>query len=358
MFVTAESIAAKRKAIDALEADWLKDLAEYARSGDWQTAGYFNVASALRHTSRIDQGVAQGYVNLARKLDALPLVAAAFAAGDISLRHAQVIAKATTAKRAGTMSQVEDKLVDIAREHTPKDLSGVVQSLTDAIDGDGGAQADAEAYDANALYMSSTLDGRWDIKGSCDRLTGEVIMAALDARMACDRQKHDARRAPARRMDALFEICRRPLDAGELGESHGVRPHLTLVADVDDLPGATPGLLTKVRGDLRRNGHLSATTLDLLLCDCDVSRVIMAGKSEVLDVGRATRTVTAAQWKALVVRDRHCQAPGCDRPPEACQAHHIVHWTRGGPTNLENLQLLCWHHHRHRHIHDAQARAA
>jgi hypothetical protein len=157
MFVTAESIAAKRKAIDALEADWLKDLAEYARSGDWQTAGYFNVASALRHTSRIDQGVAQGYVNLARKLDALPLVADAFAAGDISLRHAQVIAKATTAKRAGTMSQVEDKLVDIAREHTPKDLSGVVQSLTDAIDGDGGAEADAEAYDANAVGHQGQL---------------------------------------------------------------------------------------------------------------------------------------------------------------------------------------------------------
>jgi hypothetical protein len=133
---------------------------------------------------------------------------------------------------------------------------------------------------------------------------------------------------------------------------------VNLVADVDDLPGATPDLLVKVRGDLRRNGHLSATMLDLLLCDCDVSRVITAGKSEVLDVGRATRTVTAAQWKALVVRDRHCQATGCDRPPEACHAHHIVHWTRGGPTNLENLQLLCWHHHRHRHMHDAQARAA
>ncbi|MCU1468813.1 MAG: hypothetical protein JWM72_4741 [Actinomycetia bacterium] len=125
MFVTAESIAAKRKVIDALEADWLQDLAEYARSGDWQTAGYFNVASALRHTARIDQGVAQGYVNLARKLDALPLVAAAFAAGDISLRHAQVIAKATTTKRAAAISQVEDKLVDIARQHAPRELSGV-----------------------------------------------------------------------------------------------------------------------------------------------------------------------------------------------------------------------------------------
>jgi hypothetical protein len=355
MFVTAESIAAKRKAIDALEAEWLRDVAEYVRSGDWQAAGYFNAASALRHSSRIDQGVAQSYVNLARKLDALPAVAAAFAEGDISPRHAQVIANATTARRAETIAWVEDTLVEVAREHTPKELSDVVRALTDEIDGDGGAAADQEAYAANALYVSSTLEGRWDIRGSCDPLTGQVIVDALDARMACDRQKNDPRRAPARRMDALFEICRRPLDHGELGESHGVRPHVSLVADVDHLPGTTPDLLVQVRGDLRRNGHLSATMLEMLLCDCDASRVLVAGKSEVLDVGRATRTVTGAQWKALVVRDRHCQAPGCHRPPRACQAHHIVHWTRGGLTNLENLQLLCWHHHRLRHIQDAQA---
>jgi hypothetical protein len=44
--------------------------------------------------------------------------------------------------------------------------------------------------------------------------------------------------------------------------------------------------------------------------------------------------------------------------PSSCQAHHVVHWTRGGPTNLDNLRLLCWNHHRERHNHDARARAA
>jgi HNH endonuclease len=117
-------------------------------------------------------------------------------------------------------------------------------------------------------------------------------------------------------------------------------------------------LVAKVRTERRHNGHLSAATLERLTCDCDISRVVTAGRSEVLDVGRATRTITPAIWKALVVRDQHCQAVGCDRPPDTCQAHHIVHWTRGGPTNLQNLQLLCWHHHRHRHTNDAQARAA
>ena len=112
--------------------------------------------------------------------------------------------------------------------------------------------------------------------------------------------------------------------------------------------------------DRERNQRLSDNTLEMLMFDCKLSRVIVAGQSEILDVGRATRTVTAAQWKALVIRDGHCQAQGCRRGPSDCQAHHIDPWgaPHFGPTNLENLQLLCWYHHRKRHSHDARARAA
>jgi hypothetical protein len=81
----------------------------------------------------------------------------------------------------------------------------------------------------------------------------------------------------------------------------------------------------------------------------------MFGKSEILDVGRTTRTATNAQFRALIARDRHCRAPGCNEPPNRCQAHHTRHWTRGGPTDLDNLELLCRHHHRQRHIEDARA---
>ena len=58
------------------------------------------------------------------------------------------------------------------------------------------------------------------------------------------------------------------------------------------------------------------------------------------------RLVTAAIWKALVVRDRHCRFPHCTRPPIMCHAHHITHWIDGGATSLDNLLLLCGHHHR------------
>ena len=83
-----------------------------------------------------------------------------------------------------------------------------------------------------------------------------------------------------------------------------------------------------------------------------LSRVITDGPSQILDVGRATRVVNTALWNALVVRDQHCQWAGCTMPPGFCEAHHIVYWTNGGPTNLANLKLLCWYHHRQTHAHD------
>ena len=75
-------------------------------------------------------------------------------------------------------------------------------------------------------------------------------------------------------------------------------------------------------------------------------------------VGRASRTVTAAQWRALVVRDRTCIVAGCNRRPAQCQAHHVRHWLDGGPTDLDNLVLLCHAHHHDHHDrgHDLQHR--
>jgi hypothetical protein len=82
-----------------------------------------------------------------------------------------------------------------------------------------------------------------------------------------------------------------------------------------------------------------------LACDAGVARVLTDGPGTVVDVGLASRTATPTQHRLLARRDRGCVFPGCDRPPGWCQAHHIVHWVDGGPTDLDNLCLLCSHHH-------------
>ncbi len=68
-------------------------------------------------------------------------------------------------------------------------------------------------------------------------------------------------------------------------------------------------------------------------------------RSQPLDVGRSTRTVPPHLRKAVIHRDRHCQFPGCGQPPARCDAHHLIHWSQGGPTALGNLKLLCKFHH-------------
>jgi Domain of unknown function (DUF222) len=89
MFASLEVIAKLRKELDAAEAAWLREVAAYDRSYDWRAEGFMNPASALRHACHMSQGVARGHLELARKLEDLPEVAAAFADGEISARHAR-----------------------------------------------------------------------------------------------------------------------------------------------------------------------------------------------------------------------------------------------------------------------------
>ena len=91
-----------------------------------------------------------------------------------------------------------------------------------------------------------------------------------------------------------------------------------------------------------------------LACDAKVIPLVLGGPSEPLDVGRLTRSCPPALRRALVFRDGGCRYPGCDRPPEWTDVHHIVHWTDGGPTSLTNCVLVCRHHHTLLHEHGQQ----
>jgi Domain of unknown function (DUF222)/HNH endonuclease len=93
-------------------------------------------------------------------------------------------------------------------------------------------------------------------------------------------------------------------------------------------------------------GPITAEAARRLACDAAITRVITTAPSQPLDVGRRTRTIPPAIRTALVIRDRGCAFPHCDRPPAWTDAHHLHHWAHGGTTTLDNLVLLCRTHHR------------
>ncbi len=358
MFVSGiAEIAQDIRDLEAGMSAVLHKIGAYDRAASYTTDGYTNTAVALRVTCRLDHGVAAGHVKLARKLDLLPDVAEAFAAGDISRAHAAVIADAHTPERASQLTPIEPQFVEIARQHPPRTLRGFVRRVVDAIDGDGGAASDDKQHARRRLHLSKTFDGMYAVDGFYDPADGAFLERALQTEMERDHLAHDPRPVAQRRADALLHLVRRGHLRGETGTARAVREHFSVAIDLYDLPGASHPDIDRIRTEARHYGHLSAATLARLTCDCDISRVITAGPSEILDVGRTTRTIPPALWKALVIRDRHCQHPGCDRPPPDCEAHHLRHWSQGGPTSLDNLKLYCWPHHTEQHQHTAHARA-
>jgi hypothetical protein len=93
---------------------------------------------------------------------------------------------------------------------------------------------------------------------------------------------------------------------------------------------------------------ISAETARRLSCDASLVTVLEDEGGGVLNVGRRSRVVPGHIRRALMERDGVCQYPGCHES-HYVDAHHIVHWAEGGETSLDNLVILCRHHHRQLH---------
>ena len=100
------------------------------------------------------------------------------------------------------------------------------------------------------------------------------------------------------------------------------------------------------RGQFEWGGHVHAETARRIACDAAISRILLDPAGQPLDVGRRTRVIPPALRRALAHRDQGCRFTGCGRPAPWTDAHHIQHWINGGPTSLDNLILICRHHHR------------
>jgi hypothetical protein len=90
--------------------------------------------------------------------------------------------------------------------------------------------------------------------------------------------------------------------------------------------------------------HVSAETSRRIACDSSVLGIKEDENGEPLAIGRKTRSIPPAMRRALRMRDEYCRFPGCTND-RFVDGHHIEHWADGGETNLDNLVLLCRHHH-------------
>jgi hypothetical protein len=214
------------------------------------------------------------------------------------------------------------------------------RQLRHTVDPDGALAQALRDHERRRLTVSQSFDGVFCVDGLLDAEGGALLRTALDALSAP--MPDDDRTAVQRRADALVELAARQLNGGELPTSGGVRPHLLITASGDAIAAAKDAAPAELLGV----GAIPAATLQRLACDADVSEIVESPMGEVLDVGRARRTAPPQMRRALVSRFRGCSWPGCDRPPEWTESHHIQPWSMGGHTKVDNLVLLCRVHHR------------
>jgi hypothetical protein len=91
---------------------------------------------------------------------------------------------------------------------------------------------------------------------------------------------------------------------------------------------------------------ISATSAAMLACESGIQKILLGPLGQPLALGRRERYHSSAQRKALAVRDGGCAWPECTAPPPWTHAHHVIPWSEGGTTDVDNGVLLCpFHHH-------------
>jgi hypothetical protein len=183
--------------------------------------------------------------------------------------------------------------------------------------------------------LSTALDaGRSQDDASAE--SDDAVPAGASAETK--RPGFDPGHLPAERADALVSVAQAYLTHSPRTLGSGYE--LVLMSTKDQLEHGASG----IGGYLRDGTPVPLHLARMLACDCSRVDVEVGQSGEILDVGRARRSIPSAIGRALWLRDGGCRAPGCGRRHHL-HAHHIEEWADGGKTAMSNLVLLCPGHH-------------
>lgn len=344
----AAAITAGAVRLAAATAAWLRLIAEFDRREGWHGCGITSCAHWLAWQCGLSPGAAREHVRVARALESLPLIAAAFADGRLSYSKVRALTRIAE-------PDSEASLLEVALELTASQVERTVRQWRRAETPDDGDPP---------VDQTESFDCWWDEAGMLTvrlRMSteqGAAFLTAVDAQAeraarrerAQDTKARAARgaleppddvaaardRTTARRLAALAALAEASADADRRA---GDPPRREVVVHVDAAVLADDAAAG--RAYLEGGPALSPAMARRMLCESSVI-VMLEQDREPLAVGRRKRRATRSQRRALLRRDGGCARPGClEARIERLHAHHMTHWLFGGRTDLTNLVLLC-----------------
>jgi hypothetical protein len=329
LFEEMAELTGQRNAIDARIVEIV---AEIDRDGLWGATGARSVAALVAWKTGLSPANAETVTTVAHRLPEFPRCAEGMRQGRFSLDQVGVIAK-----QAADGSDA--RYAELAASATVTQLRTAVK-LEPRPEPDPDLTAEPEGSITKTVGPSYTT---WRIR--LPRVEAAKFDAALQSHR--DRQIADWKRDHAEgsseqappfpdNVDAFMGLVQDGWDAEAARRPHGQHTTVVVHLDVEDRVAA-----------LHLGPLLTESERRYLLCDATCEAWFQR-EGRVIGSGRTTRTISRRLRRALEHRDRCCAVPGCGAT-RGLHAHHLRHWEDGGPTELDNLVLLCPHHHRMHH---------
>ncbi len=330
------------------------DAAEIA----WQEHGT-SAATWLADVANLTRREAGRLIGAGQGLRRFPLVGEAAGTGSILPGQAEAITAVLDDLPEDfppdTVREAQQLMVGFAATHNSVELRKLTSYLVEVLAPDtADAREQARLEREHRLaertrHLTFRYDRRGSVmfSGSLPAAEAEPFIRIIDAYSAAIKRgierldPHTDYVTPAmRRADALLAMVNHHAQESLAPNHGGDRPRIVITLPYDKL------LQQCVEAGLIGCGEkIDAGTARQLLCDADILPAVLGGPSEILDVGRTQRLVTPAIRAALELRDGGCVFVGCPVPPRDCEAHHRRPWWDGGTTSLDNLALVCTHHH-------------
>jgi hypothetical protein len=326
-----------------------------------ETTADHSVATWLAAESRTDPRDRAGELGLARSLERRwTRLGAAVADGSVHLAQARVIAHALEDLPEAEVGpevlvKAEEALIGYAATYAPRALRRLgrrildvaAPEVADQAEGRALAREERRAAAVTSLSLRRLGDGTTRISGRLADAMADRLRTYLDAytsprHRTVVHQDPGEPVSPRRRLGQAFGTFLEAADPARMPLHGGDATTVLVTVDLRTLQSDLAGV------GLVGEEPISAGQVRRLACTAQIVPVVLGGKSEVLDLGRASRLYSPAQRKAMAVRDRRCRAEGCTIPAAWCEAHHAnTPWAKGGLTDIADGVLLCaWHHHR------------
>jgi hypothetical protein len=318
--------------LDAATHRLLECIRQFDAECGWEPQGAMSCAHWLSWRIGLDPATAREKVRVARALGNLPTIDAALKSGKLSYAKVRALTRVAT-------PETEAKLLDAAMYSTGAQLERLCRGYRIAKTAD------------NALPPPERSLRRRDLPGGMVKLEivltpdeADLVLGALDRARGLERKVDEHRieqpdpKRPSR-ADGMVALAESYL-AGNAGTGNGGE-RFQVMLHVDQDPLAPDGALA---GTLDDGTRVSAEAFRRVACDCGLVPVGHDKTGTTMSIGRRSRSIPPAIRRALLLRDRGCAFPGCTHN-RFLHGHHIQHWLHGGETSLDNLSLLCSHHH-------------